>query len=292
MKPTKNQYYCPGCGKTKMLFESQKKADNFIRFNKDAFVEEGKKAPVRSYYCPVCGGWHVTSNPNEEQFTTMSDPNSRLTKMERVIMRQKKKREHAFFLMRKNALIEEVKELYTEQNFKESLRKCREILKLLKDNGKDEWNDNRYVVRLMYEIICKEATYISDSLQNHDYTKVQNIISHCGSVMKELEPIEGFDEYRLVLEQYLDNSIDELKKRKMTEGAESRLRNISRKINEAWVYLSQNKYARVEAEIEKYTAELIAISQHHKEKDDILPVVNKLYNLRETYRMKLNLAVA
>lgn len=292
MKPTKNQYYCLDCGRIKMLFESKKKADNFIKFNRDAFEEEGKKVPVRSYYCPVCGGWHVTSNPNEEHFNTISYQNNQLTKMERIVQMKMQKRNHESFLIRKRALVEEAKQLYREQNFLESLRKCREVLKLLKENGKDWWNDNQYVAKLMYENLCREASCIDECFKNNDYVRVQNIISHCGCVMKELEAISGFDEYRQVLDQYMDNSIEKLKRRKKVDSLKSKLKNISRKINEAWVYLSQNKYAKVRSEIEKYTAELVSISQDYKEKEDILPVVNKLYNLRETYNMKLNLAVA
>ena len=40
-----------------MLFESQAKADNFILYNKEEIEEENGKAPVRSYYCRLCGGW-------------------------------------------------------------------------------------------------------------------------------------------------------------------------------------------------------------------------------------------
>ena len=48
-----------------MLFESQAKADNFILYNKEEIEEENGKAPVRSYYCRLCGGWHVTSSQSE-----------------------------------------------------------------------------------------------------------------------------------------------------------------------------------------------------------------------------------
>lgn len=64
MKPTKNQVFCLGCQKYKMLFESKSKANNFIKFNAGEILEENKKAPVRSYYCTLCIGWHVTSNPS------------------------------------------------------------------------------------------------------------------------------------------------------------------------------------------------------------------------------------
>ncbi len=64
MKPTKNTIYCYGCQRTKMLFETKAKADNFIKYNSEGIQEENGKAPVRSYYCGICGGYHVTSNPS------------------------------------------------------------------------------------------------------------------------------------------------------------------------------------------------------------------------------------
>ena len=66
MKPTKNKVFCVSCKRPKMLFESQAKADNFILYNKEEIKEENGRAPVRSYYCRLCGGWHVTSNPSKE----------------------------------------------------------------------------------------------------------------------------------------------------------------------------------------------------------------------------------
>lgn len=65
MKPTKNKIFCVACKRPKMLFESQAKADNFILYNKEEIEEENGKAPVRSYYCRLCGGWHVTSSQSE-----------------------------------------------------------------------------------------------------------------------------------------------------------------------------------------------------------------------------------
>lgn len=64
MKPTKNRVYCYGSQRSKMLFESKAKADNFIAYNSEGIMEENGKAPVRSYYCELCGGYHVTSNPS------------------------------------------------------------------------------------------------------------------------------------------------------------------------------------------------------------------------------------
>lgn len=51
-----------------MLFETQKQADTYIVFTQEEEVDNMRKLPVRSYYCNLCGGWHVTSNPNVEFF--------------------------------------------------------------------------------------------------------------------------------------------------------------------------------------------------------------------------------
>lgn len=61
MKATKSRVYCRDCGRQKILFESESKALNFIKFNADDIEECGGYAPQRAYYCISCAGWHVTS---------------------------------------------------------------------------------------------------------------------------------------------------------------------------------------------------------------------------------------
>ena len=53
----KNRIMCPDCGKQKILFESESKANNFIKWNKDD-IENGDK--LRTYYCSACCGWHIS----------------------------------------------------------------------------------------------------------------------------------------------------------------------------------------------------------------------------------------
>ena len=65
MKPTKNKVFCISYGGTKMLFQSQAKADNFIKFNSNEIAAQSNKVPVRSYYCSFCCGWHITSVADE-----------------------------------------------------------------------------------------------------------------------------------------------------------------------------------------------------------------------------------
>jgi vacuolar-type H+-ATPase subunit I/STV1 len=65
MKPTRNKVFCKDCDRTKMLFETKKKADNFIKFNKEEIEADSGYAPERSYFCVFCGGWHTTSLKEE-----------------------------------------------------------------------------------------------------------------------------------------------------------------------------------------------------------------------------------
>ena len=60
MKP-KHRIYCREFGRSKLLFESESKALNFIKFNSEDILKDGGKAPNRAYYCECCGGYHVTS---------------------------------------------------------------------------------------------------------------------------------------------------------------------------------------------------------------------------------------
>ena len=59
--PYRRRAYCSGCKKTKALFSEKEQADNFIKYNQEAILRENGYAPVRSYYCPFCLAWHVTS---------------------------------------------------------------------------------------------------------------------------------------------------------------------------------------------------------------------------------------
>lgn len=70
MKPIKNRFHCKDCGKSKMLFETEKKANTFIKFNSSEIQSETGFSPTRSYFCVFCNGWHVTSS--EENLNKIS----------------------------------------------------------------------------------------------------------------------------------------------------------------------------------------------------------------------------
>ena len=61
--PVANSKYCTDAGRMKLCFDSRKAAERFIAFNSEVILRQHGYAPVRSYHCPVCGCWHVTSRP-------------------------------------------------------------------------------------------------------------------------------------------------------------------------------------------------------------------------------------
>lgn len=65
-KPKNNRVMCPDCGRAKMLFDSERKAKDFIKWNGGDINTHGGE--LRPYYCPACCGWHITSKPYEESY--------------------------------------------------------------------------------------------------------------------------------------------------------------------------------------------------------------------------------
>lgn len=60
MKP-KHRVMCPGCGREKMVFETEKKAQTFLKFNMDEINPDGTRE-MRVYWCEACGGYHISSH--------------------------------------------------------------------------------------------------------------------------------------------------------------------------------------------------------------------------------------
>lgn len=71
MKPTKNRVMCPDCGRQKMLFETERKAQDFIKWNGDDIWTGGKE--LRVYYCPSCCGYHISHHEHRESYDVRTD---------------------------------------------------------------------------------------------------------------------------------------------------------------------------------------------------------------------------
>ena len=55
-----------------MLFETERKANDFIKWNGDNLdVAEG--CELRAYYCPSCCGWHITHQRHRRGYDRNTD---------------------------------------------------------------------------------------------------------------------------------------------------------------------------------------------------------------------------
>jgi hypothetical protein len=104
-----------------MLFETQSKADNFIKFNADTILEASGKSPERSYYCVFCGGYHITSNASEDDGEQMNTRDYNLMDKAISLGRQKslQKKEYDILFPPLKEKITKIKELITNWHFDE-----------------------------------------------------------------------------------------------------------------------------------------------------------------------------
>lgn len=118
MKPKKNKVYCKDCGRFKMIFETEKKANNFIKFNSKEIDDESGISPNRSYYCLYCGCWHVTSSKVKLNIKS---------KTELVLEQYEQKKEK----LKQNKQILKKKQAIIKAKFNENLNEIEEQIKTI-----------------------------------------------------------------------------------------------------------------------------------------------------------------
>lgn len=117
-----------------MLFETEAEALAFIRFNSNDIIKEARKAPVRCYYCQLCGSYHVTSNSSKTDAKRMDERDKALVKEIDEIIKVKdkekptllsisEKMERANLLMTSGALAEVERLLKECQSDLQTIRK-------------------------------------------------------------------------------------------------------------------------------------------------------------------------
>lgn len=121
MKPTKNRVMCPECGRSKMLFESEAKAKNFIKWNGDDIDTNGGE--LRPYYCPACGGYHISSKPHKASYDHST---------EALIKRYKKDVETSKLLIPKESKTEKIK-IESERIFNKFVREIPKTMEYTKE---------------------------------------------------------------------------------------------------------------------------------------------------------------
>lgn len=121
-KPRKNRFFCHDSRKIKMLFSTEKKASNFIKFNSTEIEDEKGNSPERSYFCLACCGWHTTSQkevPDRKSKTERLLEQAEYNKWAKIS--EEKKSEMAF-----DAIEAKIKRL--ENSFKASIELRTRIL--------------------------------------------------------------------------------------------------------------------------------------------------------------------
>lgn len=168
MKPSKNKVFCKDIGRTKMLFETEKKADNFIKFNQEEIETESGYSPQRSYFCLFCGGWHITSiretigkSKNEkliekyltEKANNQEKRNKLISKIENEIKGMHNSQMEIFLTGQINLLKKEIEDLIkpANQDEKEKLKELRQELEIIyavrKQNGFHKTNSSLVKIR-------------------------------------------------------------------------------------------------------------------------------------------------
>ena len=66
MAKPKNRVWCPDCGRPKILFDSEKAANLFIKYNGEELTDDVSN--LRVYYCPACCGYHISSHKKKGNY--------------------------------------------------------------------------------------------------------------------------------------------------------------------------------------------------------------------------------
>lgn len=72
----KNYVFCPKANKPKHLYKSEAAAKKALEFVDVTFRPNQKVRPQGYYYCPYCGGWHLTHHKTTK--TTLTQAEKRL----------------------------------------------------------------------------------------------------------------------------------------------------------------------------------------------------------------------
>lgn len=145
MRP-KHSIFCRDAGKSKLVFETEKKAWNFIRFNGQEILEESGKIPCRVYYCESCGGYHTSSKRNpgiiKSRTPDIIDAYKRETgKINNFILSKEQLEEISRIIFNLEKI---VGSLLNNKNSKEEYEeKMKEVSKLFKKLNGYEGNKNR-----------------------------------------------------------------------------------------------------------------------------------------------------
>lgn len=154
-KPKRGFVFCPGCGRPKQLFKSQKEAELFLHYNQDAILDESGYCPVRAYYCEACGGWHVTS-----QTLFVRDKSIRTGEKGRLTIQHKKDAARRLNISKKLDRVEVCVEIaignFRKNKRQKAYKHLRKAFQLFQQTMKSECLKSRKLALFNQISICQE----------------------------------------------------------------------------------------------------------------------------------------
>lgn len=201
MKPTKNRVFCNNCHRVKMVFQTQEKAENFIKFNADNIAEKSRNVPVRSYFCPACGGWHVTHVQDSSEYTRTDEQKEKIYQLGVFVSNLKKNFDKKNWKVWKEALdkhrpwLEELQELPEQRLIvMEAVRQFKHYDKLVAGGEREE-----------LKVTNKLFNHIESQRKNLQAQLKKNLkdlkFSECEQLAKELKGLMDLPAFQLTKEK-------------------------------------------------------------------------------------------
>lgn len=210
-----------------MFFETQAKAENFLKYNREKILEENGVAPTRSYYCMMCAGYHLTSKASEEFGAIMNHKDEvRLKQWQELKGRMKKQRE--IYKEKKRILKEQIKQeqevilaecAEKEKDLSAQIRKVRKHLLLGQES---EGAAQLEICQEKLEILRFYSCFNPSSLEkkiNEQYAILELIQQYFAQIdlehleFSEEETTGNPDPLKVILNNYLiTKKIDEIAK--------------------------------------------------------------------------------
>lgn len=181
----KERVYCEGCQRKKILFESQVEADCFIHDNSEDIKKRKGRAPIRSYYCRRCGGYHITSKHSEEYNMFFERRDEKIVdKMAELA----KERENPMSVLNLDEKIVRVARRLHEGRIDTAemwLKECRTIITAIKSNESEREIGWRKKVKRINSLA--NMIEVIRSLGDEDSAKWEDFFNKEGKTVDEVE---------------------------------------------------------------------------------------------------------
>jgi len=279
MKP-KSIFFCKSALRTKMIFASEEEADRFILFNaKEMLDNHARKVPVRSYFCQLCNGWHTTSNPDVEFFSSYHS-RAELTMLN--ILERKDKNSRRSVLMRDNPVFSVACKLFNEGKPFEAMEMI--VNYCNRNNGR--FIQNGMTVELLGQSFGLFVEYIRTvdiRILNSDYTrKYNNLHKRIVKVINKTGSDYGMYLSELRdFKKHLPPII--LTETEMEQKRQINMRStVKRHLNKIESLIKFNKIEQAKKRITEATGYINKIAECYEDRNELIALIDNLIIMSKT----------